>query len=275
MDPKQQQKKRDQQGISPVNILRASYRVAKLIAENNKPFSDGEFAKDLIVTAAEEVCPSMINSFKTLSLGRTAIVCRIAEINSDIEDQLRSMIKGLTCYALALDECTDFKHTAQLAIFLRGLDNELNVFEEFLDLVPIKGHTSGEDIFEALHMVACKHELSWEKLVSLTTDGAPSMIGHSRGLMGQFYAFLNEIGIPRNSVKMIHCIIHREALCAKSANLANEMSVVDVQLQDGKIQSLDVETGQRPNSMRKKKKKKEKKKKKTKHMELANSTKYP
>lgn len=75
-------------------------------------------------------------------------------------------------------------------------------------------------------MVACKYELSWEKLVSLTTDGAPSMIGHSRGLMGQFYAFLNEIGIPRNSVKIIHCIIHREALCAKSANLANVMSVV-------------------------------------------------
>ncbi|KAJ4441665.1 hypothetical protein ANN_11523 [Periplaneta americana] len=33
----------------------------------------------------------------------------------------------------------------------------------------------------------------------------------------------------------------------------------DVQLQDRKIQSLDVETGQRPNSMRKKKKKKKKK----------------
>ncbi|KAJ4433932.1 hypothetical protein ANN_16251 [Periplaneta americana] len=219
-------------------------RVAKLVAENNKPFSDGEFAKDLIVTVAEEVCPSMINSFKTLSLGRTAIVSRIAEMDSDIEDQLRSMIKGLTWYALALDECTDIKHTAQLAIFLRGVDDELNVFEEFLDLVPIKGHTSGEDIFEALHMVACKHELSWEKLVSLTTDGAPSMIGNSRGLMGQFYAFLNEIGIPRNSVKMIHCIIHREAPCAKSANLANVIQTKEAPL-NCQLEIIDMQNNTR------------------------------
>ncbi|KAJ4437349.1 hypothetical protein ANN_17490 [Periplaneta americana] len=68
-------------------------------------------------------------------------------------------------------------------------------------------------------MVACKYEQSWEKLVS-STDGAPSMIGHSRGL------FLNEIGISRNSVKMVHCIINREALGSKSANSANVMSVV-------------------------------------------------
>ena len=42
------------------------------------------------------------------------------------------------CFSLALDESTDTKDTVQLAIFIRGVTADLNVCEEFLQLVPLR-----------------------------------------------------------------------------------------------------------------------------------------
>ena len=42
------------------------------------------------------------------------------------------------------------KDTAQLAIFIRGVTAALHVYEEFLQLVPFYGTTTGQDIFNAV-----------------------------------------------------------------------------------------------------------------------------
>ncbi|GBP19876.1 General transcription factor II-I repeat domain-containing protein 2A [Eumeta japonica] len=47
----------------------------------------------------------------------------------------------------SLDESTDLSDTAQLAIFIRGVDKEFTVTEKLLALQPLKGTTTGEDIF--------------------------------------------------------------------------------------------------------------------------------
>ena len=58
------------------------------------------------------------------------------------------------------------------------------------------------------------------KLVSITTDGAPAMIGHLNGFIAKcrqddaFPDFLN-----------YHCIIHQQALCAKMLNMKEIMDV--------------------------------------------------
>ena len=49
-----------------------------------------------------------------------------------------------------MDESTDAKDTAQLAIFIRGINSDFSIFEEFLEIVPLKGTTTGVDIFEAV-----------------------------------------------------------------------------------------------------------------------------
>lgn len=53
-------------------------------------------------------------------------------------------------FSLACDESTDASDTAQLLIFLRGVDSEMNVSEELLDLQSLKNQTRGIDLFASV-----------------------------------------------------------------------------------------------------------------------------
>mgnify|MGYP003623902970 FL=1 len=67
-------------------------------------------------------------------------------------------------YSIAIDESTDNKNTAQVTIFLRGVDHELNISEELLDLVPLKDRTTGNELFEAVLKTADKFGLEWKNV---------------------------------------------------------------------------------------------------------------
>jgi hypothetical protein len=87
---------------------------------------------------------------------------------------------------LALDESTDLTDTAQLAIFIHGIDDKLKVFEEMLALCPLKGTTKGTDILKATKMTLARCHLSLKNLAGLATDGAPAMVGTKAGLVALF-----------------------------------------------------------------------------------------
>jgi hypothetical protein len=48
-----------------------------------------------------------------------------------------------------LDESTDVTDIAEVAVFIGGINDELTVFEEILDIYPLKGTMKGTDIPEA------------------------------------------------------------------------------------------------------------------------------
>ena len=50
---------------------------------------------------------------------------------------LESKAANFKFYALGMDDCNDATDTAQLAIFIRCIDNKYNVTEEMLPLVPL------------------------------------------------------------------------------------------------------------------------------------------
>ena len=68
---------------------------------------------------------------------------------------------------MAVDESTDAKDTAQLAIFVRGINSNFDICEEFLQLVPLKDTTTGKDIFEAVILCLKEFKLDLSKLVSV------------------------------------------------------------------------------------------------------------
>ena len=62
-----------------------------------------------------------------------------------------SKVANLEFYSLAIDENTDAM--AQLAIFIRGTNNEYNITEEMVSLVPLKDTTKSLDLCEALKKI--------------------------------------------------------------------------------------------------------------------------
>jgi len=123
-----------------------------------------------------------------------------------------------------MDESTDVCDTAQLLIFICGIDDNFNVYEELVDLCSLKGTTTGEDLFESIDKALNNLGLEWKKLVSVTTDSGKNMSGSNEGVVGRIKKNMlqNNYEIPMN----FHCIIDQEALCCKVLACQEVMSVV-------------------------------------------------
>lgn len=211
---------------SSEDSVRASFVISEMIAKSSRPFTEGLFIKECLMKASEILCPDRKKVFEGISLSANTVACRITDLADNVQKQLIQMAKDFEVFSIALDESTDVSDTAQCAVFIRGVDCNLNITEELLDLMPLKGTTTGRDIFQGLEECIEKAALPWNKLVSLATDGAPSMCSENIGVVGLLKTKLNSLNIPGISFTSIHCILHQEALCSKSLQMKEVMDVV-------------------------------------------------
>lgn len=207
----------------PEKATIASYEVAQLIARHGKPFSDRDLIKHCLVKVAEIMCPEKMQDFNNVSVSRNTVVRRIEDLSANIKLQLSDKACAFDFYSIACDESTDATDTAQLLIFLRAVDENFGVTEELLDLKSLKGTTTGMGIFEAVSDSIDKTGLKWDKLCGVTTDGAPAMAGAHKGMASMMCAKVKETG---GEAVQMHCIVHQEALCAKTVHLGNVMNTV-------------------------------------------------
>ena len=84
--------------------------------------------------------------------------------------------------------------TAQLLIFLLGVENNFCLTEELLDLKRLKGTTTGKDIFEAVSDAIDRMGLKWDQLCGITTDGAPSMASQKKRMASTVCAKVQQNG---------------------------------------------------------------------------------
>lgn len=87
--------------------MKASYLIAKQIALASKPYSDGEFVKNCMLTAAEIVCPEKQHAFANINLTRNTVAVRISEISADLDHQLKLKVESFLTFSVAIDEITD------------------------------------------------------------------------------------------------------------------------------------------------------------------------
>ena len=216
-----QQDSFQKQNIENEANMKVSYIISEKIALKSKPFTDGQFIKECMEAAAEVLCPSQKQLFSKVSLSGVTVARRIEELATDLENSLKERASKFVYYSVALDESTDITDTAQLAMFIRGIDNNFVITEEMAALFPMKGTTKGRDIYECLMTVLRRYNLELTNLSAVVTDGAPSMVGKNEGLVGLIKKQKNDLPLMH-----YHCIIHQQNLCAKSTNIDEVMKVV-------------------------------------------------
>ena len=98
---------------------------------------------------------------------------------------------------------------------------DYTVHEELLSLKALHNRIRGEDIYYSFTEIVNNFQLDSEKLVSVTTDGAPAMTGKNKGLAG-----LLSKDYP--SLMFFHCIIHQQALCYQISDKRLDSVMSDV-----------------------------------------------
>nr|XP_039265735.1 general transcription factor II-I repeat domain-containing protein 2A-like [Styela clava] len=208
----------------------ASFVIAHKIAQtqNSKPFSEGEFVKECLVETAAIVCPDKTDAFKQVPLSRRTVTRRVECIAGDLREQLLHYVKQFDFFTLALDESRDVRDTAQLLIFVRGITCDFKITEEIAAIRPMKGTTTGADIFSEVDASMDKLGLKWEKLAGVTTDGCPNLTGKNVGLLKRMKDRVNEIDPKQQLVflHIIHIYIHQQVLCKSVLKISHVNDVV-------------------------------------------------
>ena len=121
---------------------------------------------------------------KKLQQSNVAVTRRIECISNDQRDRLFHMSKNFVYYSVTLDTSKDFTDTEQLAVFIREVMPNFNIYEEHLTLRSIYGSTKEPDIFRKFQVTILETQLDPSKLFVVATDGYPSMLGANQGLQG-------------------------------------------------------------------------------------------
>ncbi|XP_077966599.1 general transcription factor II-I repeat domain-containing protein 2-like [Styela clava] len=193
---------------------KVSYLIAEKLAKKGKPLIDGELIKECIVIAFNEYCPDKVNLVKEACLSHQTI----DDLGDNIEGILKDKLSACVLYSLALDESIDQSDTAQLVIFIRGIDENFNIIEEMLDLCHIKGTTRGKDIYEIVNLSLDKFNIDRKNIYSITTDGAPALTGQHNGFISLFKESVD------HEILSYHCLIHQQQLCAQKLNMKHLMT---------------------------------------------------
>lgn len=206
----------------------ASFRVSRTIVWHKKSFQDGVMVKEPFIEAADSLFKDFTNkteimsAVKAVQLTRNTVTRRCKMMGDNLVQQLAKDIDCCECFSLQMDESTDITDKAQLCIFIRMVFHDMTAKEELLAVLHMNAHTRGDDTFEIFKNFIDNNKILVCKLVSITTDGAPSMIGRSNGFVAKcredeaFPDFLS-----------YHCIIHQQALCAKMLNMKEIMDVAN------------------------------------------------
>nr|XP_054771475.1 SCAN domain-containing protein 3-like [Lytechinus pictus] len=168
-------------GTAQEKAAEVSLRVSWILNKNKLPFTASEVVKECMVETAKVLCPEKVETLKKIPLSNDTNTRRSEVLANNLKDELLEKLKVADAISLAIDESTDITDVAQLALFVRFLDESSGTFrEELLELLPLTGSTTSSDIFSTISSFFDAHGISIAKVKSLLTDGAPAMVGRKQ-----------------------------------------------------------------------------------------------
>ena len=169
-----------------------SFDVSKLIVKHSKPVSDGEMIKECIIKAVQRLTENLplpdsqkkrlVSTVNNIPLSRRTVTRRVEDIAMELKSNLMKELQSCLYMSLAVDESVDIGGIPQLLCYVRFVNESGCVGEEFLCTLPLHERATGEDIFSVLKTFLEDNCIECKKIISLATDGAPSMVGKHKGL---------------------------------------------------------------------------------------------
>ena len=151
----------------------------------------------------------IIQKIKDMPLSAKIVKERAIKMANNITDQQIKDINSAPAFSIACDEWCDVTDIEQTALLCRYMNSD-GPQEEMIELIPLKGQTRGEDICDAVLQCLNDKGIHTGHLISVDTDGAPSMRGSQKG-----FVTLLQKALDRDLLAF-HCILHQEALCAQT-----------------------------------------------------------
>ncbi|XP_067930741.1 general transcription factor II-I repeat domain-containing protein 2-like [Watersipora subatra] len=99
--------------------VRVSFALSEMIAKSSRPFTEGSFIKECLLTASDILCPNQKKLFEGISLSANTVASRITDLAANVEMQLTETSMDFEAFSIALDESTDASDTAQCAVYQR------------------------------------------------------------------------------------------------------------------------------------------------------------
>lgn len=119
----------------------------------------------------EEICPDKINLFTGMSLSANTIARRTTVLGNDIIRQLKDTAKSFKYFSIALDESTDTSDSAQVFLFVRGVNESFEITEELTAVHSMKDSCTGNEIFLKVKESIFALGLDFNILKGVTTNG--------------------------------------------------------------------------------------------------------
>ena len=127
-------------------------------------------------------------------------------MSANIEETVQTKLQSIVEFAYKVDESTDISGKPQLHAFIRFVDGN-QIINQFLWCKETS--TRGQDVNDILSAYLEKWNLSWNSCIGICSDGAPCMVGSSKG-------FVSLVQKENPNVVQTHCFLHREVLVSKT-----------------------------------------------------------
>ena len=214
-----------QQSAVHESIITASFLLVFKIAQESKPFSDEEFVKQCMVETAGVLCLYTKSKYGQVNLSRRTVTRHTKQIDERLANELEEKADSFIFYSLALDESNDVKDTAQLLIFVRGINDNLEIIEEILAMESLKGTTRGEDLFLKSHWCDRQVCVIMERAYECHHRWITKLDRKNVGLLKSLQDEMNEENAGVD-ITFLHCFIHQKALCKSVLQLNHVVKTV-------------------------------------------------
>lgn len=97
--------------------------------------------------SVEEICPEKLSLFNAISLSVNIFARRTEDLGKNFVRQLKGACKDFEWFSIAMDESTDVTDSAQVLLFIRGVNSKLNITQELTNVHSMENNVTGVEIF--------------------------------------------------------------------------------------------------------------------------------